>query len=165
MLLLEAPPAVAAGDLARGARGGANADRLDDDGDDEGDEPLLVDIARARIVVGDRVGGNANMIRSRRRRVRRDSRWKRKARPFISMRACFCRKVIFMVWVENLIGNFDGLKNRSMFDGTAAYPTRLRVKVDVKRGSRATVVDLQSGKCHYLHVSCVSKALKARRRV
>jgi hypothetical protein len=70
-----------------------------------------------------------------------------------------------MVWVENLIGNFDGLKNRSMFDGTAAYPTRLRVKVDVKRGSRATVVDLQSGKCHYLHVSCVSKALKARRRV
>lgn len=63
MLLLEAPPAVAAGDLARGARGGANADRLDDDGDDEGDEPLLVDIARARIIVGDRVGGNANMIR------------------------------------------------------------------------------------------------------
>ena len=36
-----------------------------------------------------------------------------------------------MVGVGNLIGNFDGLKNRSMFDGTAANPTRLRVKVDV----------------------------------
>jgi len=57
---LEAPPAVAAGDLARGARGGANADRLDAD---DGDEPLLVDVARVRRQdVGDRVGGNANMV-------------------------------------------------------------------------------------------------------
>ena len=116
MLLLEAPPAVAAGDLARGARGGANADRLDDDGDDEGDEPLLVEIARARIVVGDRVGGNANMIRSRRRRVRRESRWKSTTLYFLPIDACvFLPKGHFQVLVENLIGNFDGLKNRSMF--------------------------------------------------
>ena len=38
-----------------------------------------------------------------------------------------------MVWVENLIGNFDGLKNRSMFDGTAAYPTRLRVRCATRK--------------------------------
>ena len=69
---MEAPPAVAAGDLARGARGGANAGSLDDDGDE--DAPLLaVALARVRSVVGDRVGDRANMFdRSRVARTRQD---------------------------------------------------------------------------------------------